>query len=118
MSSMTRIISRMLAVSLLVFIAACSDRASVLYKDDLPTPAPDTVVSAEPEGPGNIVEVATEAGTFATLLDAVDAAGLADALSDESASLTVFAPTEEAFAALPEGLSMHFSLTLIRYRVF
>ena len=93
----------MLAVSLLAFAAACSDRDSVLYEDELPTAAPDTPVVEEPEGPGSIVEVATEAGTFATLLAAVDAAGLAGALSDESASLTVFAPTEEAFAALPEG---------------
>ena len=103
MNSITRIISRMLAVSLLAFAAACSDRDSVLYEDELPTAAPDTPVVEEPEGPGSIVEVATEAGTFATLLAAVDAAGLAGALSDESASLTVFAPTEEAFAALPEG---------------
>jgi len=103
MNSITRIISRTLAVSLLAFAAACSDRDSVLYEDELPTAAPDTPVVEEPEGPGSIVEVATEAGTFATLLAAVDAAGLAGALSDESASLTVFAPTEEAFAALPEG---------------
>ena len=103
MNSITRIMSRMLAVSLLVFAAACSDRESVLYADDLPTATPDTPVVDEPEQPGNIVDVATEAGTFATLLAAVDAAGLASALADESASLTVFAPTEEAFAALPEG---------------
>ena len=103
MNSIARIISRMLAVSLLVFVAACSDRDSVLYEDDLPTAAPETPAAEEPEGPGSIVEVATEAGSFPTLLAAVDAAGLASALSDESASLTVFAPTEEAFAALPEG---------------
>ena len=86
----------MLAVSLLVFVAACSDRDSVLYEDDLPTAATETPAAEEPEGPGSIVEVATEAGSFPTLLAAVDAAGLASALSDESASLTVFAPTEEA----------------------
>ena len=47
--------------------------------------------------------MATAAGGFPTLLAAVEAAGLVDALSDNGASLTVFAPTEDAFAALPEG---------------
>ncbi|MEL6497741.1 MAG: fasciclin domain-containing protein [Planctomycetota bacterium] len=50
----------------------------------------------------NIVETAAEAGTFETLLAAATAAGLADALTG-AGPLTVFAPTDEAFAALPEG---------------
>ena len=50
----------------------------------------------------NIVETAQEAGTFQTLLAAAQAAGLAGALADGS-NLTVFAPTDEAFAALPDG---------------
>jgi uncharacterized surface protein with fasciclin (FAS1) repeats len=103
MNSMTRIISRALVASLLVFIAACSDSGDgVLYSGDLPS-APEASTPAPEPSPGNIVEVATAAGSFPTLLAAVEAAGLADALSDDSASLTVFAPTEEAFAALPEG---------------
>ena len=103
MNSMTRIVSRALAVSLLVLVAACSDSSDgILYKDDLPTAAAPEAPAPAP-GPGNIVEVATEAGDFPTLLAAVEAAGLVEALSDDSASLTVFAPTEAAFAALPEG---------------
>ena len=51
----------------------------------------------------NIVDTAVAAGTFETLVAAVTAAGLADTLADESAEFTVFAPTDEAFAALPEG---------------
>lgn len=51
---------------------------------------------------GNIVEVATEAGTFGTLLAAAQAAGLAGALA-EGKNLTVFAPTDDAFDALPAG---------------
>ena len=51
---------------------------------------------------GNIVETAKEAGSFNTLLAAAQAAGLADALATGE-NLTVFAPTDEAFAALPEG---------------
>lgn len=50
----------------------------------------------------NIVETAVEAGTFGTLVAAVEAAGLVDVLTGEG-PFTVFAPTDEAFAALPEG---------------
>ena len=50
----------------------------------------------------NIVETAVGAGTFNTLVAAVTAAGLADTLSSEG-PFTVFAPTDEAFAALPAG---------------
>lgn len=50
----------------------------------------------------DIVETAQAAGSFTTLLAAADAAGLVDALKGEG-PLTVFAPTDEAFAALPAG---------------
>jgi uncharacterized surface protein with fasciclin (FAS1) repeats len=50
----------------------------------------------------DIVEVAAEAGTFNTLIAAAKAADLVDALKGEG-PLTVFAPTDEAFAKLPEG---------------
>ena len=50
----------------------------------------------------NIVETADSVGTFKTLLAAAEAAGLAGALSDTQ-NITVFAPTDEAFAALPAG---------------
>jgi uncharacterized surface protein with fasciclin (FAS1) repeats len=103
MNSITRIISHALVASLMVFLAACSESGDgVLYEDDLPTAEAPAAPTPDP-GPGNIVEVATESGSFPTLLAAVEAAGLVDALSDSSASLTVFAPTEAAFAALPEG---------------
>jgi uncharacterized surface protein with fasciclin (FAS1) repeats len=50
---------------------------------------------------GDIVDVASGAG-FTTLVAAVKAAGLVDALKGEG-PLTVFAPTDAAFAALPAG---------------
>ena len=50
----------------------------------------------------DIVDTAVEAGTFTTLVAAVEAAGLVDVLKGEG-PFTVFAPTDEAFAALPEG---------------
>jgi uncharacterized surface protein with fasciclin (FAS1) repeats len=50
----------------------------------------------------NIVDTAQSAGSFGTLLAAAKAAGLADALATGE-NLTVFAPTDEAFAKLPAG---------------
>ena len=57
---------------------------------------------AEADKPGTIVEVAEEAGSFETLVTAIDSAELTDALSAEG-PYTVFAPTDDAFDALPEG---------------
>jgi uncharacterized surface protein with fasciclin (FAS1) repeats len=50
----------------------------------------------------NIVQVASEAGTFKTLVAAVKAAGLVETLSGPG-PFTVFAPTDAAFAKLPDG---------------
>lgn len=50
----------------------------------------------------DIVAVATEAGDFTTLTAALEAADLVETLQGEG-PFTVFAPTDEAFAALPEG---------------
>jgi uncharacterized surface protein with fasciclin (FAS1) repeats len=50
----------------------------------------------------DIVQTATEAGSFKTLLTAVEAAGLVETLQG-TGPFTVFAPTDEAFAALPAG---------------
>jgi len=50
----------------------------------------------------DIVDTAAAAGSFETLLAAAQAAGLVDALKGDG-PLTVFAPTDEAFAKLPEG---------------
>lgn len=50
----------------------------------------------------DIVDTAVSAGSFSTLVAAVQAAGLVDTLKGEG-PFTVFAPTDEAFAKLPEG---------------
>jgi uncharacterized surface protein with fasciclin (FAS1) repeats len=50
----------------------------------------------------NIVETAVNAGSFKTLVTAVQAAGLVPTLSSPG-PFTVFAPTDEAFARLPAG---------------
>jgi len=50
----------------------------------------------------NIVDTATQAGSFSTLVAAIKAANLGDTLNGKG-PFTVFAPTDEAFAKLPEG---------------
>ncbi len=50
----------------------------------------------------DIVDTAVDAGSFETLVAAVQAAGLVETLKGDG-PFTVFAPTDEAFAALPEG---------------
>jgi uncharacterized surface protein with fasciclin (FAS1) repeats len=52
--------------------------------------------------PKNIVETAVAAGSFKTLVAAVQAAGLVETLQG-AGPFTVFAPTDEAFAKLPAG---------------
>ena len=53
--------------------------------------------------PATIVEVAAGNDDFSTLVAAVEAGGLVETLSDDG-PFTVFAPTNEAFEALPEGV--------------
>lgn len=50
----------------------------------------------------DLVDTAIAAGDFTTLVAAVEAAGLVDTLKGEG-PFTIFAPTDAAFAALPEG---------------
>jgi transforming growth factor-beta-induced protein len=66
-----------------------------------PTAMPEPTATPEPE-PMDIVDTAIADGRFETLVAAVQAAGLVEALKAEG-PLTVFAPTDDAFAALPEG---------------
>jgi uncharacterized surface protein with fasciclin (FAS1) repeats len=78
-----------------------SNSASETEASQAETPAEE---SAEEEAmeQKSIVDIAVEDGRFTTLVAAVEAAGLAETLSGES-EFTVFAPTDDAFAALPEG---------------
>lgn len=78
-----------------LLLAACSDSNDISPAEPVP-PAPPEEVS------NTIVDVAIEAGQFTTLVDALQAAGLDGTLADDSATFTVFAPTDDAFAALGE----------------
>ncbi len=57
---------------------------------------------AAANGDGDIIDIASGNENFSTLVAAVSAAGLVETLQGEG-PFTVFAPTDEAFAALPEG---------------
>ena len=70
-------------------------------------PASDEAMMAEKsmemsEAQQDIVDTAVSDGRFTTLVTALEAAGLVDTLKSEG-PFTVFAPTDDAFAALPEG---------------
>lgn len=79
---------------LAVVLAACAPAAT-------PVPTEEPTEEPTPE-PQSIVDIAVADGRFETLVAAVGAAGLAETLSNEG-PFTVFAPTDEAFAKLPEG---------------
>jgi uncharacterized surface protein with fasciclin (FAS1) repeats len=64
--------------------------------------AEEEMVGEEMMDAKSIAEIAVEDGRFTTLVAALDAAGLVETLSSEG-EFTVFAPTDDAFAALPEG---------------
>jgi uncharacterized surface protein with fasciclin (FAS1) repeats len=62
----------------------------------------DKAAAAATSQPQDIVSTAVAAGSFKTLAAALEAAGLVDTLKGKG-PFTVFAPTDEAFAKLPEG---------------
>jgi uncharacterized surface protein with fasciclin (FAS1) repeats len=102
----------LLLPALAIAIAACSGAASPSPSTTAaPVPSPAATAAASPSAAPSasaaamskdIVETASEAGSFATLLTAATAAGLVETLQGEG-PYTVFAPTDEAFAALPAG---------------
>jgi transforming growth factor-beta-induced protein len=78
-------------------ISACSDSDNGAGLDGIESQVVDDAVMLE-----NIVDTAVAAGGFETLYAALQATGLDATLADEAQQFTVFAPTDEAFAALGE----------------
>lgn len=76
----------------LMFTSACASYAS--KHEDQPTKTAELS--------SDIVDTAVKAGSFNTLVAAVQAAGLEETLRSEG-PFTVFAPTDAAFAKLPDG---------------
>ncbi|MDX1377814.1 MAG: fasciclin domain-containing protein, partial [Anaerolineales bacterium] len=91
------VVPLLLTVTALV-LAACAPAAT-----PEPIVEPEPTATPEPEAmPMDIVDTAVADGRFTTLVAAVQAAEQVDTLKSEG-PFTVFAPTDDAFAALPEG---------------
>ena len=96
------VISTLLVATAVIF-AACAPApvATEAPVQPEPTAEPEPTATPEPEV-SDIVDTAVADGRFTTLVAAVTAADLVDTLKSEG-PFTVFAPTDDAFAALPEG---------------
>lgn len=93
--------------ALVALLAACGGNADTASTDqDSPSVAPTTAIGqsnvVDDESEKNVVQVAVSSPDHTTLVAAVKAADLVNALSN-AGPFTVFAPTNEAFAALPAG---------------
>lgn len=84
-------------------ISGCAAAEEEVVEEPQETAVEEMAPTMEEPAPGDIVDVAVEAGSFTTLAAALEAAGLVETLKGEG-PFTVFAPTDEAFAALPEGV--------------
>ena len=103
---------RPLVLSLALLLAACAPQgtseptaASTEAPAEVQASTPSPQPTPEPTGtpaPQSIAEIAIEDGRFETLVAALQATDLFSALQD-GGPYTVFAPTDDAFAALPEG---------------
>ncbi len=91
-----KILKFTVASAIALSLAACASEAPT------DTVADETAVAEDATAAGNIVEVAQGDDTFSTLVAAVTAADLGTTLSGPG-PFTVFAPTNDAFAKLPEG---------------
>jgi uncharacterized surface protein with fasciclin (FAS1) repeats len=107
-STMLRISAGVLALALLT--AACGDDSdddaaasdAVEQTTAAPSAGSGDSMSEDDAATADIVDTAVAAGSFTTLVAAVQAAGLEETLRGEG-PFTVFAPTDAAFDALPEG---------------
>lgn len=86
-----RLITALVATFTLLTVSACGS------EEESSTPAVEETVT------NTIVDVASTTEGFSTLVAALSAAELVDTLSGEG-PFTVFAPTDDAFAALPAGV--------------
>ena len=103
MRSLLRILALLLSLALVA--AACSEDDPIEDStSDTSSESADDVADGD-ESPGTIVDVAVAAGSFETLVAAVTAADLVETLSSEG-PFTVFAPTDDAFAAALDALGI------------
>jgi uncharacterized surface protein with fasciclin (FAS1) repeats len=99
----TSAIVALAAAAALTFTACSSSSEESATTPSAAASAPAEAAPAEAATVGTIVEIAASDPNFSTLVAAVDAAGLVETLNG-AGPFTVFAPTNEAFAALPPGV--------------
>ncbi len=102
---MQRIIAAAAIIGLGIAAAGCTSAPTATSA--APAPATSSAASSTPTMSASaaemdIVDTAVAAGSFGTLATALTEAGLVETLKGEG-PFTVFAPTDEAFAALPDG---------------
>ena len=93
------------AVTIFVSTAVAGDKCKSpvrLSRKFCPQSTVTHITTSHAVSRADIIDTAVEAGSFRTLVAAVEAAGLVETLRG-SGPLTIFAPTDEAFARLPEG---------------
>jgi transforming growth factor-beta-induced protein len=91
-----------LLIALTLILAACAPASTPMPPTPTPNPPTATPAPTPTEAPRTLVDGAVADGRFTTLVAAIQAANLAEALSG-SGPFTVFAPTDDAFAKLPAG---------------
>ena len=94
------------AVAAGLLLTACSSTTSTepaAEASPMAASAPASAAASMPATPGTIVDIASAGADFSTLVAALSAAGLVETLQG-TGPFTVFAPTNEAFAALPAGV--------------
>lgn len=104
---MKRTIAAAVAVTAGILLSACSSTTSTestTAASPMAASAPASAMASPAEATtGTIVDVASASDDFSTLVTALSAAGLVETLQGPG-PFTVFAPTNEAFAALPAGV--------------
>lgn len=111
MKTMRRTTFAAAIVTAALALAACTSSTDESSTESAVTASAEAVVespaamegNAAASSVGTIVDVASNTAGFSTLVAAVQAAGLVDTLNS-AGPFTVFAPTDDAFAALPPGL--------------
>ena len=94
-----------IAISLVLGLstaAGCAAKDQTATPTNAPTASAEESPAAKTAESSTIVDIAVADGNFETLVAALQAAGLDEALAGDG-PFTVFAPTDEAFAKLPEG---------------
>jgi uncharacterized surface protein with fasciclin (FAS1) repeats len=90
------------AAASMLSLAACSNDETPSSTSSSPTAEATAQANNPSASPATITEIVAGNPEFSTLLAAVQAAGLTETLSGQG-PFTVFAPTDAAFAELPEG---------------